>query len=222
MKHLHRDLDHLHKSLLGLGGRVEVAIQDATAALFSRDVELARRVCDREREIDLLEVEIEEECLKMLALHQPVASDLRFIVAALKVDNDLERMGDAAESIAARAIQLAELPPIRLPEPLAAMVQAARGMTRKALQCLVHADVMQARQVLVDDDDVDAAQRSMFQALQSRMREKPEEIEACVLLLSATRQIERIADLATNIAEDVIFLNLGEIVRHKRSHLRII
>lgn len=222
MKHLHRDLDQLHKSLLDLGGSVEIAIRDATAALFSRDVELAHKVMEREREIDLAEVQIEEDCLKMLALHQPVATDLRFVIAALKVDNDLERMGDAAESIAARALQLAELPPVEIPEPLFAMVQAAKGMTRKALECLVHADVVLARQILVDDDSVDSAQRSMFDALQERMRQRPEQIEACVLLLSATRQVERVADLATNIAEDVIFLHQGEIVRHKRANLRIV
>jgi phosphate transport system protein len=220
MKHLNRDLDALRKSLLDLGGRVEVAIRDATAALTQRDADLARKVIRGEREIDLDEVRLEEECLKILALNQPVAGDLRFVITALKVNNDLERMGDSAESIAARALQLMQLPAVAMPGELAPMVQGARGMTRKALDCLVQGDVPLARQVLDDDAMVDGSQVQIFATLQQRMRQAPQEIEQCVLLLSATRQIERIADLATNIAEDVIFLHDGEIVRHKRSMLR--
>lgn len=220
MKHLHRDLDLLQQRLLDLGNRVELAVRDATGALFERDAERARKVVAGERDIDRLEVRLEEECLKILALHQPVAGDLRFVITALKVDCDLERMGDAAESIAARALQLCELPPLPIPPQFPQIVQAARGMTRKALECLVHADVALARCVLDDDDIVDAEQRGIFAALQEQMRKTPDFIEQCVLLLSASRQIERIADLATNIAELVIFLHEGEIVRHKRSWRR--
>ncbi|HEX5052373.1 MAG TPA: phosphate signaling complex protein PhoU [Planctomycetota bacterium] len=216
MKHLHRDLDLLRKRLLDLGGRVELAVRHATVALFDRDAERARKVLEGEPDIDVLEVRIEEECLKTLALHQPVAGDLRFVITVLKVDNDLERMGDSAESIAARALQLCALPAVDIPAQFPHMVQAARGMTRKALECLVHADVALAQQVLIDDDVVDAAHRGIFEVLQERMRAQPDQIEQCVLLLSVSRQIERIADLATNIAEDVIFLHEGEIVRHKR------
>ncbi|MEO6593882.1 MAG: phosphate signaling complex protein PhoU [Planctomycetota bacterium] len=217
MKHLHRDLDILRERLLDLGGRVELAVRDATGALFERDEARARKVVADECDIDLLEVRIEEECLKILALHQPVASDLRFVITALKVDNDLERMGDAAESIAARALQLVVLPAVVIPKQFPPMVLAARGMTRKALDCLVRADVALARQVLEDDDVVDAEHRGIFAVLQEQMRRAPDQIEQCVLLLSVSRQIERIADLATNIAEDVIFLHEGEIVRHKRA-----
>ena len=220
MKHLHRDLDLLQKRLLDLGARVEVAIRDATGALFERDPERARKVVVGERDIDRLEVRLEEECLKILALHQPVAGDLRFVITALKVDSDMERMGDAAESIAARALQLTALPAVAIPVQFPHMVQAAKGMTRKALECLVHADVAQARQVLDDDAIVDAEQRGIFEVLQAQMRAAPDCIEQCVLMLSASRQVERIADLATNIAEGVIFLHEGEIVRHKKSHQR--
>jgi len=217
MKHLQRDFAMLRRRLLELGSRVERALTDATTALFERDAERARRVMHGERDIDDLEVRLEEECLKILALHQPVAGDLRFVITALKVDNDLERMGDAAESIAERALQIIALPPTDPPPQLAQMVQFSQGMTNKALECLVQEDTVLARQVLADDARVDAAQRSMFEVLQARMRARPDAIEQCVLLLSVTRQVERVADLATNIAEDVLFLHEGEIVRHGRA-----
>ena len=221
-RHLHRDLDALKKDLLDLGSMVELSIQQATAAFLNRDGEQARRVVEGDREVDRAEVRIEEECLKVLALHQPVAGDLRFVIAALKVDNDLERMGDAAESIAARALQMIELPPFVVPAEFPQMVAMAKGMTRKALECLVREDTVLARQVLDDDLAVDAAQRRMFEVLQARMHGNPAEIDAAVLTLSITRQVERIADLATNIAEDVVFLHEGEIVRHKRAQLRLL
>lgn len=220
MKHLHRDLDSLQRRILELASLVEHAISQATAALLARDVAAARRVVEGERTIDLLEVQIEEECLKVLALHQPVAGQLRFVITTLKVDNDLERMGDAAESIALRALQLAALPLVRLPDQIEPMVAAACGMTQKAMRCLVQEDTSLAREVLRDDATVDELQRGLFDVLQARMRSAPDQVEACVLLLSATRQIERIADLATNIAEDVIFLHEGDIVRHKRATQR--
>lgn len=221
MKHLHRDLDLLQKRLMELASLVEVAIDGATAALLARDALAAREVVAGEPAIDLLEVQIEEECLKVLALHQPVAGQLRLVITTLKVDNDLERMGDAAESIAVRALQLIALPPLRLPDQVEPMVEAARAMTAKAIRCLVTEDTTLAREVLRDDAQVDELQRGLFDVLQARMRVAPDQVESCVLLLSATRQIERIADLATNIAEDVIFLHEGDIVRHKRQSLRL-
>ncbi|MGE3174107.1 MAG: phosphate signaling complex protein PhoU [Planctomycetota bacterium] len=220
MKHLHRDLESLQRRLLDLAGRVEVAIRDATLALLRNDTELARSVVAGERAIDLMEVEVEEECLKILALHQPVAGQLRLVITALKVDNDLERMGDAAESIAVRALQLARLGQEPMPDQVAPMVAAAQSMTANAMRCLVEADVALARTVLTQDAEVDELQRTLFDTLQDRMRTAPAQVESSVLLLSATRQVERIADLATNIAEDVIFLHSGDIVRHKRASLR--
>lgn len=221
-RHLHRDLEELKTKLLELGAMVEQSIQNATTAFLKRDTALARRVIDGDREVDHAEVRIEEECLKILALHQPVAGDLRFVVTALKVDNDLERMGDAAESIAARALQISALPAFAVPEEFPQMVTMAKGMTRKALECLVQEDAQLARQVLEDDLAVDTAQRRMFDLMQERMHKNSAEIDAAVLALSTSRQVERIADLATNIAEDVVFLHEGEIVRHKRSHLRLL
>jgi phosphate transport system protein len=220
VKHLRRDLAMLQRRLLELGNRVEQAIADAVDALIERDEVRARRVLVHEEAIDSLEVHVEEECLKILALHQPVASDLRFVITVLKVDNDLERMGDAATSMAARALQILKLPATDLPPQLPEMVRGARAMARKALDCLLRADVARAREVLDDDAAIDAAQRSLFELLQARMRARPDTVDASVLLLSVTRQVERIADLATNIAEDVIFLHEGEIVRHRQSQPR--
>lgn len=218
--HLHRDLHRLRQLLLAIGKRVEHAVANATEALLQRDAELASSVVDAEAEIDSAEVHLEEECLKILALHSPVAGDLRFVITALKVDGELERMGDAAESIALRARQLLAMPPVPVPEELRQMVPRARGMTQKALASLVDGDIGLARQVLADDDEVDALQRRMFASVQARMREEPAYVDPGVLQLSAMRQVERIADLATNIAESVIFLLEGEIVRHRARRQR--
>lgn len=220
--HLYRDLEALRQRLLQLGGLVEISLQQATAAFLQRDAALAQKVVVGDRAVDEAEVRLEEECLKILALHHCVAGDLRFVVAVLKVNNDLERMGDAAESIAARALQLCALPPFPVPPEFPQMVTMAHGMARKALECLARGDARLARQVLEDDLAVDAAQRRMFEVLQERMRKDPGAVEAAVLTLSTSRQVERIADLATNIAEDVVFLHEGEIVRHKRSQLRLV
>lgn len=220
--HLYRDLDALRKRLQHLGALVEQSIEAATAAFVHRDGERARQVVRGDREVDVAEVRIEEDCLKALALHQPVAGDLRFVITVLKVNTDLERMGDAAESIAARALQLVEQPAFELPDEFAHMLTMARGMTTKALESLANEDTALARQVLEDDVAVDASLRRMFEVLQDRMRSDPRTVDAAVLTLSTARQIERIADLATNIAEDVVFLHDGEIVRHRRSQLRLV
>lgn len=220
--HLYRDLDALRKRLLQLGGLVERSLQDAASAFLQRDAALAQKVVAGDRAVDEAEVRLEEECLKVLALHHCVAGDLRFVVAVLKVNADLERMGDAAESIAARALQTCALPPFGLPTEFPHMLTMALGMARKALECLAREDARLARQVLEDDLAVDAAQRRMFEVLQDRMKTEPASVDAAVLTLSTSRQVERVADLATNIAEDVIFLHEGEIVRHKRSQLRLV
>ncbi len=220
--HLYRDLDALRKRLLQLGSLVENTLANATNAFLHRDASLAQTVVAGDRDVDEAEVRLEEECLKTLALHHCVAGDLRFVVAVLKVNNDLERMADAAASIAARALQMSSLPAFALPVEFPQMVTMALGMAKKSLECLAREDARLARQVLEDDLAVDAAQRRMFEVLQDRMREDSKAIDAAVLTLSTSRQVERIADLATNIAEDVVFLHEGEIVRHKRSQLRLV
>lgn len=215
MIHLHRDLDLLKREILELGGMVEVAINDAILAMKNRRTDLAEKVIEREDEINEKEVFIEEECLKILALHQPVAVDLRFIVVILKVNNDLERMGDFALNIAERAISLAGEDPIpTLPEFIEVVPETIRTMVRKTLDSLVKLDVDMAQEVIEMDDIIDDINRKMYGQLQEVMKRDPDTIERAIQILSTSRYMERIADLATNIAEDVIFMVEAKVVRH--------
>ncbi|MFN8178481.1 MAG: phosphate signaling complex protein PhoU [bacterium] len=216
MKHLERDLERLSREILAMGKLVEDATARAMEALLTRDAALAERVIAGDRHIDLKEIEVEEECLKVLALHQPVAADLRFIIAVLKVNNDLERMGDLALNIAERAQALARGTSPDPPSELRAMMEKVQSMVVRALDALVSLDVNVARSVLVDDEIVDDMHRRMYQALQDRMAKSPERIPQYVQYLSVSRYLERIADQSTNIAEDIIFTAEGEVVRHGR------
>lgn len=216
MIHLERDMDLIKREILELGGMVEVAINDAILALNNRRADLADMVISREDEINGKEVFIEEECLKVLALHQPVAADLRFIVVILKVNNDLERMGDFALNIAERAQFLSTHDPIPSPPDfIEVLPDVVRSMVRKALDSLVKLDVELAREVIGMDDFVDDMNRRMFTHVQELMRQDTDTIERAVHLLSSSRYMERIADLAVNIAEDVVFMVEARVVRHK-------
>jgi phosphate transport system protein len=215
VKHLVRDLDQLKREVLVMGNYVEESIDRAIEALLNRDQVLAERVMSGDDVLDEKEVAIEEACLKVLALHQPVAHDLRFIVAVMKVNNDLERMGDIAVNIAKRAACLAVEPPLGGPLDFAAMTEKVQTMVRGSLDALVNLDTQLARRVLIQDDDVDTMNRRMFRVLQDMMAGKPGTVERAVHTLSVSRHLERIADLATNIAEDVVFMVDGEIIRHR-------
>jgi phosphate transport system protein len=214
-KHLNRDLDVLKREILAIGVLVEESITKSIFCLDSRRMELADEVIDGDRAIDLKEVQVEDECLKILALHQPVAADLRYVVTVLKVNNDLERMGDLAVNVAERARYLATHEPLPLDLDFATMGELVRRMVRDCLDALVRRDVDVARRVIADDDKVDEINRDMFGALQRAMQADPKAVKRAVHLLSASRHLERIADLATNIAEDVIFLVDGNVVRHQ-------
>ena len=213
-RHLQRDLDNLSKELLTMGAMVEDATNKAVLALSQRRTDLAQEVVLGDDAINEKENRIEEECLKVLALYQPVATDLRFIVTAMKVNNDLERIGDLAVNIAERANWLAELDPIPLPESLNKLVSNVQAMVRDSLNSLVNMDSQLARNVCDVDDEVDDINRRMFTEMQDLMKKDPSMVERAISTLSVSRHLERIADLATNIAEDVIFLVEGEIVRH--------
>lgn len=216
-KHLERDLDSVKKQLLEVGAMVEEAVNTAIAALTERRAELVDGVLATEAEIDTREVMIEEECLKIIALHQPVASDLRFVIGVLKVNNDLERMGDQAANIAEHAAFLAANPPLGVPLDYHRMADVVRTMVRSSLDAQVNQDTDLARKVCKMDDEVDAIHGGMFDVLQDRMRRDPGEIERAGHYLSASRDLERIADLATNIAEDVVFMVEGVVIRHKET-----
>lgn len=214
-KHLERDLEQLKKDILTMGAMVEEAMNRAILAMMDRRPDLAETVITGDSELDEREVAIEEACLKVLALHQPVAYDLRFIVTVMKVNNDLERMGDLAVNIAERAAFLARREPLRAPLKIPHLMEAVQAMVREALDALVNADAVAARRVCDQDNAVDDMNREMYRQLQELMRSDPETIERGIQTLSVSRSLERIADQATNIAEDVIFLVQGEIVRHR-------
>jgi phosphate transport system protein len=217
MKHLLNDLNNLQRDLLALAGLVEEAIHKAVRALQTRSPELAREVIAGDGQIDLEDNHLNEECLKILALHQPVASDLRRIASAMMITTDLERMGDLAEEIAERALFLSRMPHIAIPERLQRMADLAIIMVRQALDSFVNLNKEQAERVLRMDDEVDRYNHELIQELIQTMQRSPELIEPGLSLFSAARQLERIADHATNIAEDVLYLIGGEIVRHRRS-----
>ena len=214
-KHLLTDLNNLKEHSLALAAEVEESVRMAVKALDERNASMASRVIDYDHTIDQKEVALEEECLKILALHQPVAIDLRFVVAILKLNSDLERIGDLAVNIAERAQFLSEREPVQVPMNFSGMAETTRDMLRKALDSLVNMDIKLAREVLVADDVVDAINREMFVQVQNGIREHPEQMESLIHLLSAARHLERVADHATNIAEDVIYMVDGEIVRHR-------
>jgi phosphate transport system protein len=214
-KHLERDLDNLQRDLITLAASVEEAIQKATNALKGRQTDLAQEVIEGDNEIDQEENHIEEECLKMLALHQPVAVDLRRITAALKINAELERMADLAEDIAERALHLARLPSIEVPDRLQRMTDLAASMVRQSLDAFVNLDAHLARLVCRLDDEVDRYNNEIIAELIQSMQSSPAMVEPGLSLFSATRHVERIADHATNIAEDVVYLVEGEIIRHR-------
>lgn len=214
-KHLERDLENLQRDLLALAASVEEAIHKAIRALRERETNPARQVIEGDTQIDQEENHIEEECLKILALHQPVAVDLRRIAAALKINTDLERMADLAEDIAERALYLAQWPAIPVPEKLQRMTDLTTTMVRQSLDAFVNLDARQARRVCRLDDEVDRYNNEIIHELIGMMQESPDMVEPGLSLFSATRHLERIADHATNIAEDVVYLVEGTIVRHQ-------
>jgi phosphate transport system protein len=213
--HLQRDLEKLKKEILKLGTMVESAINNAILALNNREMLYVDEVLRLEDHINEMEVKIEEDCLKILALHQPVAGDLRFIVVSLKVNNDLERMGDFAKNIAKRARELMQEEPIStLPEFVNELPNLVRTMVRNSLDALVKLDVSLAREVIAMDDKVDEINRAMYQEVTRVAKENASKTKVAISLLSTSRYMERIGDLSTNIAEDVIFMVEGRVIRH--------
>ena len=214
-KHLARDLAALEQNLLGMATLVEGMICDACRALRERNSELAHRVIAGDDQVDHREVLVEEDCLKILALHQPVASDLRLAATTLKVNNELERIADLAVNIAERSIRLESYPRFELPERLEQMAQVTVNMVQRAIRAFVELDEHAARSIRLEDDEVDKDNVHVISELYIAMRKHPAQIEPALHCFSASRQIERIADHATNIAEDVIYLVSGDIVRHQ-------
>ncbi len=216
-KQLPRQIDALKQKFLFVGTLVEEAIAKAISALINRDLQLANAVIEADAEIDRMEVDVEEEVLKILALYQPVAADLRFVVSILKINNDLERMGDLARNIAKRAVYLSSCERFDLPVDFRDMASRAQSMVKQSLDALVNSDAALAQKVRDSDDEVDAMRSTIEQEIEEQIARHPDRTDCLLRLSSVARHLERIADMATNVAEDVIYMVEGEIVRHHRT-----
>ncbi len=215
--HLERQIDRLKKMILSLGARVEQSVVDAIRAVEHRDLDLARQVIAGDREIDLAELDVEEECLHTLALYQPVAQDLRYVVSILKINAELERIGDLAGGIAELSEDLAarsSLP--QWPFDLHEMTRLVRSMVTASLDALVNRDTKLAHDVRRRDAQIDRIHEEMYDRVEQAIRADPELVRTYMLLSGVSRHLERIADHAVNIAEDVIYMAEGQILRHRK------
>jgi len=212
--HFEFELQALKNRLLSMGALVEDRVHQAIVALMERRPEMAEKIIAGDDEVNELQIEIDDRCLKLIALQQPMASDLRLITAAMKINADLERIGDQAVNIAESALKILEHPPLKPLIDIPRMAELAEKMTRDSLESFVHKDVSLARSVLERDDEVDALKDHVFRVLLTYMMADPGTIERALGLILVSRHLERIADHATNIAEDVIFVVEAKDVRH--------
>ncbi len=214
--HLTRQIDKLKKMILQLGAMVEESFQNSVAAVRNADENLAEKVIAGDDQIDEMEIEIEEECLHTLALHQPVAYDLRFVIAVLKINSDLERIADLAVNVAEMAILLGgKQKNIEWAIDIDTMTEKVQSMVKRALDALVNLDADLAETVRKTDDEVDELHRATYGEVERRMKADPTHVYELVNCLTISRHLERIADHATNIAEDVLYMVCGEIQRHR-------
>ncbi len=214
VRYFHQELAELRAKLLRMSGAAEELVRISMEALLSRDAARARHVVEEDRHIDELELEIDRAAHELLALQQPMARDLRFITMTMKISNDLERVGDHAANIARAAEDLAGMPSFGRGPELEEMARLAREMLSDALDAFVRSDPDQAREIGIRDDRVDELYNSMFRILLTHMMEDPRRIGPSMTLLLVSKNLERIADLATNVAEDVVFLVEGTVIRH--------
>jgi phosphate transport system protein len=212
---LQDELIELRRAILTMGASVEQRMKRSVEALFRRDAEQARVIRTTDKEIDQMEIDIEAACLRILALSQPLAGDLRFVLAVMRITNELERIGDMAKSVAKRAIDLDELPPLAFPSCLHEMADRACEMVSQAVTALADGDAELARRTRLDDQRVDDLLRMLFAWSQEEILRNVEATQATIDMLSIGKKLERVADVATNIAEDVIFMSEGAVVRHR-------
>ena len=215
-RHLQKELENLKKRILSLGAMAEERVRMSIRAFETRDGALARQIIESDVEIDAAEVEVEEECLKIIALHQPVAVDLRFINIVIKINNDLERVGDEAVNIAERVENIAKRLPLSAPFEFSTMAEKTEAMLKDSLDALVNQDVDLAYKVCLDDDDVDRMNHMIYDEVKDAIKKQPDRVATLLNLLLIARHLERIADHATNIAEEVIYMIEGEISRHRK------
>jgi len=213
-RHFDDELKDLNAKLLRMGGLVEDQIQGALRALVERDSVLAREIIENDHRVNTLDVEVDEDCLRLLALQQPAARDLRFITTAMKISTELERMSDLAENICERALELNEEPQLKPYIDIPRMATWALQMVREALDAFVGSDVPLARKVCADDDFVDDLTEQLFRELLSFMLEDPQTTSRAIRITFIAKYLERIADHATNVAELVVYMVEGKIIRH--------
>lgn len=214
LRHFDEELIALKQKLLLMGGLVESQISGSLRALIERDSDLAQQIIVNDHRVNALDVEVDEDCLRLLALHQPTAGDLRFITTAMKISTELERMSDLAENISERAIELNEEPQLKPYIDIPQMANWALRMVKESLDAFVNRDARLARKVCTDDDFVDDLTEQLFRELLSFMIENPQTISRAIRLTFVAKYIERIADHATNVAELVVYLVEGKIIRH--------
>ncbi|MEA2084342.1 MAG: phosphate signaling complex protein PhoU [Thermodesulfobacteriota bacterium] len=215
-KHFQIELKKIKKLLLSLGEVVEERVLQAIQAVVTHDSELAKKIIVNDHEIDEMEVELEEECLKVMALHQPVAVDLRFLVGVIKINNDLERIGDEAKNIAQRIGIITKHDDYDFIFDYSVMAAKTENMLKKSLEAFVNLDINLAFSIIPLDDEVDKIKRTAYDKIKEAMAEHPDHIGYLINLLLISRHLERIADHATNIAEDVVYMIEGEIIRHEK------
>jgi len=213
-EHLHRDLQQVRRDVLAMGGLAEEALDLARSAYTNRDESAARSLKQLDRKIDRMQLDIDDHILKLLALHQPVAGDLRFVMAAMKIVNDLERIGDLAAAISFRLVHIVNSPPLGEKVRIDEMMLRVAAMLRNALNSFVEGDAALAREVIRTDDEIDDMNREHLTTLIERMKRDPDAVDTAVAQISISRGVERIADLATNIAEDVVFVVEAQDIRH--------
>ena len=213
-RHFHHQLEDFKEALLRMAALVESQIANAVKALVERDSALCDRVIEGDHPINSMEIEIDERCISLLALQQPFARDLRFIATAMKINLDLERMGDIAVNIAKRAKRLNDLPVVKPLIDIPRMATLAQLMAKESLDAFVRRDEALARSVCARDDRVDNLQDQIFRELLTYMMEDPQTIPQALQLIFISRHIERIADHATNIAESVVFISQGKVIKH--------
>ena len=215
-KHFQIELKKIKKLLLSLGEVVEERVLRAIQAVVTHDSELAKKIVLNDHEVDEMEVELEEECLKVMALYQPVAVDLRFLVGVIKINNDLERIGDEAKNIAQRLEIITKQEDYDYIFDYSVMAKKTENMLKKSLEAFVNLDIDLAFSILPLDDEVDKIKRTAYDKIKEAMAQHPDHIGYLINLLLISRHLERIADHATNIAEDVVYMVEGEIIRHEK------
>lgn len=216
-RHFENEIDRLKKMILHLTAMVEGSLESSVKAIINRDDSVVKKIKAIENDIDNYEIEVEEECLKILALHQPVAADLRFVITVLKINNDLERIGDLSVNIARRIKHFAPFAERSVPFDLDKMLAITTQMVKDASDALVAWDTDKAKTVLITDNAIDEIHKNAYKEIQILLKQEPDYVPFYISLLSVSTNLERIADHATNIAEDIIYMISGEIIRHQVS-----